>query len=307
MSALNEVAVVILAGGQGTRLGSSRPKGLFDIGVGKCLFQLMCERIRDAGELPLYIMTSSQTHDATVEAFKANNFFGLADVVFFQQADLPCTDLAGNALRNSDGHVIYLPNGNGGVFEALRRCGCLHDMRRRGVKYVNIHGVDNCLVRSGDPAFVKFLVESGAEQATKVVPKARWDEKVGVVAKVDGRYKVVEYSEISDEMAQRTCPVTGKLVYGDANIANHLFTVPFLERLASVAFPVHGARKNIPLGDGTAVAGIKQELFIFDAFAESGALAILEVSRQKEFSPVKNATGEDSPETALKDFVAAMH
>ncbi len=206
------------------------------------------------------------------------------------------------------------PDGNGGVYAALAKEGILDDMEKRGIKYVHTYCVDNCLVRVADPVFMGYCVSKGAKCGAKVVPKASPDEPVGVVCLRNGKFQVVEYSEIDDETANKRND-DNSLAFRAANIANHFYTVDFLKTIAADIEPTlqyHVAKKKIPFIDlDTSVVskpstpnGIKLELFIFDVFPfTEKAMAVLEVPRQDEFSPLKNASGPDSAETSRSDIM----
>ncbi|KAI9453572.1 nucleotide-diphospho-sugar transferase [Lactarius psammicola] len=315
--ARGEVGVLLMAGGQGTRLGSSAPKGCYDIGLPshKSLFQYQAERIarlqqvaqEEAGRpegsvvVPWYIMTSGPTRRETEEFFKTNAYFGLKpdNVVFFEQGTLPCLTMDGKVLLETKSRVAVAPDGNGGVYAALRSPlsstdktrSVLSDLETRKVLYVHAYCVDNCLVRVADPIFVGYGISKQADCAAKVVPKAHPTEAVGVVARRGAKYSV-------------------------GNIANHFYSTAFLRRVAEfeedLAF--HIARKKIPhvaLPTGAPVKpstpnGMKLEMFVFDVFPHTERFAVLEVAREEEFSPLKNApgTGADDPETSRRDLLA---
>ncbi|KIL71538.1 hypothetical protein M378DRAFT_155130 [Amanita muscaria Koide BX008] len=337
-----QVGVLLLAGGQGTRLGSSAPKGCYDIGLPshKSLFQYQAERIArlqiiaakefgkpaDAVIIPWYVMTSGPTRRETEEFFKKNAFFGLdpKNVIFFEQGTLPCLTLEGKVILETPSRIAVAPDGNGGLYAATRSPlsssdkshTVLSDLKRRNILYVHAYCVDNCLVRVADPVFLGYSIQKQADCAAKVVPKAHPTESVGVVARRGSKYSVVEYSEISKEQAERRDPLTGELAFRAGNIANHFYTATFLDRVESfeeeLAF--HVARKKIPhvdLESGKSVKptkpnGIKLEMFVFDVFPFTEHFAVLEVERKEEFSPLKNAPGtsSDNPETSCRDLLA---
>ena len=286
-AANGELAVVLLAGGQGTRLGSSAPKGMYDIGLpsGRTLFRLQCERLvrlqRDAAAatgaatpvtVPLYVMTSPFTHAETEAYFVANAYFGLdaASVTFFQQGDLPCFSEAGAILMKSRSEVATAPDGNGGVYQALHTNGCVADMQKRGVKHVFAYCVDNAAVKVGDPVFVGFCVSKACDAGAKVIQKAYPTEPVGVFTRRDGKVHVVEYSEMPEALAtarlepletssgERGEKKEGALKFDAANIVLHYYSMAFLasccdpdgEVQRTLAY--HVARKKIPVvsGDG---------------------------------------------------------
>jgi len=319
-----KVAALVLAGGQGTRLGFDGPKGCYDIGMPskKTLFQLLSERIlrlqklasdlSDDGEaaqsikkLCLYIMTSPLNHEETVSFFQSHNNFGI-EVYFFPQGMLPClSESDGKILLEGPGRVAMAPDGNGGIYPALESSGMLAQMETSGVEYLHVFSIDNALCRPADPVFCGYCINVQADCGNKVLWKASAHEKVGVLAEQNGKSCIVEYSDITTDMAELTDD-NGKLVFGAANICNHFYTLKFLKEqvLPNMANMYHVARKKIPFYDGSSTVhpttpnGIKLESFIFDVFPFSKTMAVMNVSRASEFAPVKNASGNDSPESA---------
>ncbi|BGP14527.1 hypothetical protein JCM10213_005184 [Rhodosporidiobolus nylandii] len=329
-----KVGVLLMAGGQGTRLGSSAPKGCYDIGLPshKSLFQLQAERIKRlevvAGAskaVPWYIMTSGPTRKPTEDFFAQNGYFGLEkeNVVFFEQGILPCLTDDGKIFLDTPSSVAVAPDGNGGLYAALKAplspsssVSVLSDLSSRGIEYLHAYCVDNCLVRVADPVFLGSCISRKADCGAKVVKKTAASESVGVVAQKAGKFAVVEYSEISKEMSERQ-DSNGDLAFRAANIANHFYTRAFLEEVANfdeTRMPFHIARKKIPhvdLASGESSKpskpnGMKLEQFVFDVFPFVEQFALLEAERSQEFSPLKNApgTGSDDPETSRRDLLA---
>ncbi|KAJ7109903.1 nucleotide-diphospho-sugar transferase [Mycena epipterygia] len=336
------VGVLLMAGGQGSRLGSSAPKGCYDIGLPshKPLFQYQAERIarlqtvaeqefkKPAGSviIPWYVMTSGPTRRETTDFFAKNSYFGLdaKNVILFEQGTLPCLTMEGKVLLETPSRVAVAPDGNGGLYAATRAPlsptdkshTVLTDLAKRKILYVHAYCVDNCLVRVADPVFLGYSIKRQADCAAKVVPKSSPTESVGVVACRGAKFSVVEYSEISKEQAERRDPETGELAFRAGNIANHFYTTTYLNKVESfeeqLAF--HIARKKIPhvdLESGQAIKptkpnGMKLEMFVFDVFPFTERFAVLEVERNQEFSPLKNApgTGSDDPETSRRDLLA---
>ncbi|CAB3369561.1 Hypothetical predicted protein [Cloeon dipterum] len=326
-----KVATLLLAGGQGTRLGVVYPKGMYDIGLPshKSLYQLQAERILrlqnlaeeltgKKSSLPWYIMTSEHTREPTIQFLSDRNYFGLdpKQVFVFEQAMMVCFAPDGKILLETPSRIARAPDGNGGLFRALRENGVLDDMEKRGLVYVHVYGVDNVLVRPADPIFVGYCNKKGAECGAKVVNKTQPKEAVGVICLVDGHYNVVEYSELTTEKAEQRNP-DGRLTYCLGSICNHIFSVPFLQRICATrndGLKFHIARKCIPVANpetGESKApnkpnGIKIEKFVFDAFPLAKTFACWEVPREDEFSPLKNRPGEknDTPKTARQALLS---
>ena len=329
------VAVVILAGGSGTRLGTSFPKGMLvppQLSLRASLFQMHCQRVLKAeqffdapGAILVAIMTSAQTHDATTKFFADNKYFGLqaSQVHFFQQSSLPCFTPEGKIIMEDLGVIAQAPGGNGGVWSSLADSGVLSSMQSHGVQYAHIITVDNLLAPAIDPWFFGFAAKRSADVVVKTTPKASDAEAVGVFAQRDGKWGVVEYTEIGAVRAKEVHPKTKKRLYNAANIAMHLCSLEFLKTAADVMKTFqqyHAAKKVIPtcvmnddtLGfalqpDGRKLGkcnGVKIEAFIFDVFQFAKNFKMVQVDRAEEFAPIKNADNDD-PKVIAKDSPAS--
>ncbi len=314
-------AIVTMAGGQGTRLGYVAPKGTFKIGGGvdKSLFEALSDTIKEAREkyknsIPWYIMTSRENNNATEKFFEKNDFFGLPyeDVKFFKQGELPMIGIDGKLLLDETGIIKLAADGHGGVFEALDKSGYLEDMKTRGIEWVFISGVDNVLAGLVDPIAVGLSITNGTLATGKSVVKRSPDEKVGVFCKKNNRPYVIEYTEITDEMANAK-DKNGELLYGESHILTNLFNIKALEEIAKNKLPYHSAFKKAKYMDseGNIIKpekpnAYKFEAFIFDAFESLEDMSILRVKREDEFAPLKNAEGEDSPNTATQLYINYM-
>jgi len=328
----SHVGILLLAGGQGTRLGTSYPKGMYDVGLPshKTLFQLQAERILSleklaekrtgvSGSITWYIMTSASTIQPTLDFFAENKYFGLKkdNVVVFQQGTLPCFTFEGKMILGSKHKLSIAPDGNGGLYRALRREGILGDMRNKGIKYIQLYCVDNILVKVGDPVFMGYCLSKGAECANKVVRKGFPTEAVGITCKVAGNYQVVEYSEITQKSAEKRNN-DGSLTYSAANICIHFFTFEFLDRIVMEnerSLEHHVAKKKIPFVNSEGVLvkpdkpnGIKMEKFVFDVFKFAEKFVVWECLRDEEFAPLKNAEGaSDFTPTHCRNALLALH
>jgi len=314
------VAAFTVAGGQGTRLGYDGPKGTYPVTpvTGKTLFRVFAEKIARSGErfgrtIPWFIMTSEINHAATVDAFEANDYFGLpkGSVHFFTQGLVPAVDRDGKILLSAKDKIAMTPDGHGGSLRALVRSGAVDTMKEAGIDTVSYFQVDNPIIRCIDPAFIGFHVLGGSELSSKMVPKAYALEKVGHFCVQEGVTKVIEYSDMPAEMQEETDD-DGNLRFNAGSVAIHVFDRDFIARVGGGAkdarLPFHRANKKIPYVDaeGNEVSpeepnGIKFEMFVFDALPLAGNPVIIEAPRADDFSPVKNAEGRDSPQTAKED------
>lgn len=310
-----KVGAIVVAGGQGSRLGFDAPKGMFPIGpvTGHTLFQLFFEKLealsrRYGVSVPYFIMTSEATDAATKEFLESNDYFGysLHDVYIFKQGWLPAVGQDGKILLADKSNVAQSPDGHGGMLAALKRAGLIEIMKERGLEHVYYHQVDNPTALVCDPHFLGLHARYQSELSTKVVPKTHAGEKMGVVVDVDGDTQVIEYSDLSEDLQQAT-DENGNLVLWAGNTAIHTFSVNLLERLTDggASLPFHRAHKKVPHVDAEgnvvepdAPNAFKFEQFIFDAMPVAKNALVVETSRELEFNPVKNANGSDSPETA---------
>ena len=318
--AAGEVAVLLVAGGQGSRLGFDKPKGMFPIGPvsNKSLFQIHTEKVfalsrRYGKAVPFLIMTSPATHDDTVAYFVEHRYFGLpkTEVYFFKQGTMPAVDLAsGKLLLEKPGVIFTSPNGHGGTITALNDSGLLDNLRRRGIRSVFYFQVDNPLVKIADPAFLGQHKATGSEASSKAIEKAYPKEKMGVLSLVDRRCTIIEYTDMPDELLHAT-DAKGQLLHRAGSPAIHLFDVEFLARITqgSRRLPYHLARKKVPCLDAQGAPinpakenALKFERFIFDVLPLADRWLVQEALRSQEFSPVKNADGVDSPQTAKRDL-----
>lgn len=311
-------AVVTMAGGQGTRLGHNGPKGTFELNVGekKPLFTLLAKTIEDANEkynviIPWYIMTSRENNEQTISFFKRHNYFNMGEenVKFFIQNEIPMISTHGKILVDEHGMVKKAADGHGGIFIAMKKEGIIDDMKKRGIEWVFIAGVDNVLAKMVDPVLTGLAISKNAPAAGKSVVKVGPKEKVGVFCKKDGKPSVIEYTEITDEMAQKI-DEDGELLYGESHILCNLFSLNAIEEISITKLPYHKAFKKAKYIDENKVIVVpkdpnayKFEAFIFDAFEKLSDMAIMRVKREEEFAPVKNAEGVDSPETAQKLYM----
>ena len=309
-----EYAVVTMAGGQGTRLGHSGPKGTFKLdvyGKGKYLFEILAENLKEANQkygkiIPWYIMTSKENNEETINFMEKHNYFGYDKnaVRFFAQSELPLLDKNGKLLVGKDMRIKEASDGNGGTYSSLRASGALAEMKEKGIKWVFIGGVDNALLKMADTILLGMAIKKKVQIASKSIVKANPHERVGVFAKMNGHPKVIEYSEMPDKMAEEI-DSDGELKYGEAHIMCNLYTIEAIEKISKETLIYHSAfKKNAYIDENgkevipTEPNSFKFESFIFDAFELFDDIAILRGKREDDFAPVKNKEGVDSPKTA---------
>ena len=311
---LNQYAVVTMAGGQGTRLGHTGPKGTFKLdvyGKGKYLFEILAENLKQSNELynvtiPWYIMTSKENNDETVEFLEKNNYFGYDKnkVTIFTQSELPIMDFEGKLLITKEHKIKEASDGNGGTYSSLRASGALAKMKEDGIKWVFIGGVDNVLLNMVDTILLGLAIKKKVKIASKTVMKANPEEKVGVFCKQNGVPKVIEYAELPVKMAKQINK-DGELKYGESHIMCNLYSIEAIEKISKESLMYHFAKKKNAYIDENGKEIIpkepnsyKFESFIFDAFEFFDKIALVRGKREDDFAPVKNAEGVDSPKTA---------
>lgn len=316
-----KLAVVTMAGGQGTRLGHNGPKGTYDIGLDshESIFELLCDKLKEAKKeygvsVPWYIMTSRENNKQTIDFFEQNNYFdyGKENIKFFIQGELPTLSMEGNLLLEEKGRIKEAANGHGGVFESMYKGNVIEDMKNKNIEWVYVGGVDNILAKMVDPLFLGATIKNNSLISAKSVAKVNPEEKVGVFCKKDGKPGIIEYSEISDDLRNKRNE-QGDLVYGQANIVNHLFHMKALDMVNDKHLPYHIAHKKCSYinksgekVEPTEPNSLKAEMFMFDILCYFDNVVILQVPREEEFAPVKNAdsAGVDCPKTARELYIA---
>ena len=311
-----KLAVVTMAGGQGTRLGHDGPKGTYILNVKpepKSLFEILCDNLKDAKNkydviIPWYIMTSRENNKQTVEFFEKNNYFNYPKdaIKFFIQGELPMVNTQGKVLLTEEGIIKEAADGHGGIFEAMFKNNVVEDMKKRNVEWIFIGPIDNPLAKMVDEVLIGISKEKGVLEAGKSLVKASPSEKVGVFCKKNAKPSVVEYTEITEEMANEV-DENNNLVYGESHINCNMFNIKGLEIIGNQKLPYHSAFKKATYLDeqGNIIKpeepnAYKFESFIFDAFNKLDEMLILRVKREEEFAPVKGKEGVDSAETAVE-------
>ena len=310
-----KVAAVLLAGGQGTRLGSDKPKGMYNIGLTKdvYIFEMIIRNLLDVVKdtgcmIPLFIMTSEKNNNDTIEFLEEKNFFGYNReyVRFFVQDMAPSCNYDGKIYLEEKGKVSMSPNGNGGWFTSFINSDCIKRADELGVEWLNVFAVDNVCQRIADPCFIGATIKAGVPVGAKVVAKNAPDERVGVLCLEDGRPSIVEYYELTEELMTAK-DENGDPAYNYGVILNYLFRIKELRDIVNENLPVHVVEKKIPYIDkmGNKIKpeqtnGYKFETLILDMIHMLDGCLPYEVVRNKEFAPIKNKTGVDSVESARK-------
>ena len=319
-----QIGMILVAGGQGTRLGFDRPKGLYSIGPlsGRTLFQMHVDRLlavmkRYQVSIPMYVMTSPATDADTRAYFDQESRLGLNvdQLHIFCQGTMPAIDAAsGRILLSGPAEIAVSPDGHGGLVSAMASSGCFEHARQRGIDHFFYAQVDNPLVEVCDPLLIGYHLLSRSQMTTQVVRKRFPKEKVGNVVSIDGKVQIIEYSDLPDAVAEQTLP-DGSLKLWAGNIAVHVFDRGFLESVVDSVdgLPFHRARKAVPFvnDDGQLVKpaspnAIKFERFIFDLLPLAERAFVVEADAANVFAPVKNADGEsvDTPADTRRALLA---
>jgi len=310
-----QVAVVLVAGGQGTRLGFDHPKGMYPVGPvsDSTLFKILAEKIvalgrRHGRPLPFCIMTSHATHAETIEYFEANDRFGIApeDLLVFSQGTMPAVDLeSGRVLLAGKDAIAITPDGHGGMLAAFASSGVLGQLEQRGVKHAFYLQVDNALVDVGSPEFLGYHVLSGSEYSCQAIEKTAPEDKVGNLVSIKGQLKIIEYSDLPEEVGERRNE-DGSLTISAGSIGVHIFDIPFLRRMADApdSLSFHIAKKKVPYLDESGEVqksetpnAIKFERFIFDLLPQAENAIVVQVAPCDHFAPLKDADGEADTDT----------
>ncbi len=286
-----KAACLIVAGGQGTRLGIQGPKGCVEVLPGKSLFQIFADKIKAAEDsLSVAIMTSEENHAETIDFFEKHRYFGLepSQIDFFSQSQFPFYDDHGNPIIDENGKMISGPSGNGASLLHLVESGIWEKWNKRGVEYFTFVQVDNPLADPFDPKFLGYHQKQKAEVTLKAILRDDPLEKVGVIVLKEGKVGVVEYNEMA-EKERLAKDSNGQLLYPCANLSLFCFSMDFIHRLwkekAWDKMPLHVAHKKVPKLNKS--MGYKFEYFIFDVLPYSQQTKVIVYPRDQCYAPIK--------------------
>lgn len=306
-----KVAAVLLAGGQGSRLGFNGPKGTFDIGIshelsifGQQMANIFDVTSRTCRHFAIFVMTSCINHAETVKFFKEHDYFGYPrDRIFFYIQDVaPSCDFDGKVFLREKHRLSVAPNGNGGWYSSLINSGLGRVIERENIEWLNVYSVDNVLQRICDPVFIGATILKRCSCGAKVVKKVNPDEKVGLLCLENGKPSVVEYYEMPESLQKKR--KKGDLIYANGVTLNYLFNVHELSKTLYGKLPYHLAEKQIPHVENGEIVyptepnGYKFETLVVDMVKLMSSCLAFEVEREKEFAPIKNLEGADSVDSA---------
>ena len=307
-----KLAVITLAGGQGTRLGFKGPKGCYEIDIPpkKCLFEFVCDKLKNIHSkfnvtIPWYIMTSPSNDAETKKYFENHDYFdyGKENIKFFMQSTFPIISENGKIILDKIYHIKEGSNGNGDVFKSFNNAGLVQDLKEKNIDWIFIGGIDNILLNPADPLFIGLTVNGNYEVASKSLSKKDLTSSGWIFAKVDNKPRIIRPVHLSNAFEQDE---TGKYLYNQENMLAHLFSITAFEKLINKPFPYHMAyKKNDFINEEgmlevpTKPNSFKFEKFIFDGFMYFDKLLLLQVNEEEEFAPIKSFTGSQTPETAL--------
>ena len=314
----NSFAVVTMAGGQGTRLGYSGPKGTYMLDLRpkrKSLFEIMCEDIKRTNEkynvvIPWYIMTSDENDAATKNFFESNDFFGYPSkkITFFKQDKLPIVNIEGKLILQEPYLIKEASNGNGNVFKALLKNNIIEQMESNGIKWISFGGIDNVLLKNVDPLLLGMTIEKHLLIASKTIFKKGALEKTAVYCRKDGKPAILDYDDINLELSEET-DSNGLFLYREANMLSHLMSLDAVKKVSTKTLPYHRAYKKNAFVNFEGVKQVpdkpntfKFEKFIFDAFSFFDDMLLLRVNPNEEFAPIKDFTGIYNPDTAKEKY-----
>ena len=314
----NQLAVVTMAGGQGSRLGFKGPKGTYELKIyGKklSLYEILCNDLKNTNKkygiiLNWYIMTSTENDYATKQYFREHNYFDYPkeNIKFFTQENLPLVKVDGTLFLQEPYLIKVASNGNGNVFKSLDKYGLINDMKKKKIKYISFGGIDNILLKNADPLFIGIMAYNNKEIASKSIFKENPFDNVAVYCLKNNRPAVLDYDDITEEMSLKQFK-DGRYCYREANMVSHIMTLDAVKKSAKIELPFHRAykknafvneegMKQVPDGPNT----FKFESFIFDSFYNFKDMLLLRVNEEEEFAPIKSFTGPYNPDTAIEKY-----
>lgn len=315
----NQVAIVTMAGGQGTRLGYKGPKGTYMLNlkpIKKSLFQIIAENIIETNNkynvvIPWYIMTSEENHNQTISFFAINNFFGYPKekIKFFKQNKLPLINTEGKLILQELYLIKEASNGNGNVFQSMERANIIDDMHNLGIKWICFGGIDNVLLKNVDPLFLGLTIGNNIKIGSKSIFKKEPLEKTAVYCKKNGKPSILDYDDITLELSESKISGTDTYLYREANMLSHIMSIDAIEKVKDIELKYHRAYKKNAFVNFEGVKQVpdkpntfKFENFIFDAFSYFDDMLLLRVDENEEFAPIKDFTGIYNPDTAIEKY-----
>ena len=315
----NELAIVTMAGGQGSRLGYKGPKGTYMLNlkpIKKSLFQIIAENIIETNNkynviLPWYIMTSDENDKQTQDFFKINDFFGYPKekIKFFKQSKLPLIDINGKLILQEPYLIKEASNGNGNVFKSMERANIIEDMHNLGIKWICFGGIDNVLLKNVDPLFLGLTLGNNMEIGSKSIFKNEPLEKTAVYCKKNGKPSILDYNDITLELSESKISGTDTYLYREANMLSHIMSIDAVEKVKNIELKYHRAYKKNAFVNSEGVKQVpdkpntfKFENFIFDAFSYFDDMLLLRVNENEEFAPIKDFTGIYNPDSAIEKY-----
>lgn len=315
----NQVAIVTMAGGQGTRLGYKGPKGTYMLNlkpIKKSLFQIIAENIIETNNkynvvIPWYIMTSEENHNQTISFFAINNFFGYPKekIKFFKQNKLPLINTEGKLILQEPYLIKEASNGNGNVFQSMEKANIIKDMHNLGIKWICFGGIDNVLLKNVDPLFLGLTIGNNMEIASKSIFKKEPLEKTAVYCNKNGKPSILDYDDITLELSESKISDTDTYLYREANMLSHIMSLNAIEKVKDIELKYHRAYKKNAFVNFEGVKQVpdkpntfKFENFIFDAFSYFDDMLLLRVNENEEFAPIKDFTGIYNPDSAIEKY-----
>lgn len=315
----NQLAIVTMAGGQGTRLGYKGPKGTYMLNlkpIKKSLFQILAENIQESNKkynviIPWYIMTSLENDKQTKAFFEINNFFEYPKekITFFTQDKLPIIDITGKLLLQEPYLIKEASNGNGNVFKSMKSNGIIDKLETEGIKWISFGGIDNVLLKNADPLFIGMTAGKNLEIGSKSIFKKEPLEKTAVYCRKNGKPSILDYDEITLELSESKLSNTDIYLYREANILSHIMSINAVKESSKLNLKYHRTFKKNSFVNFEGVKEVpdkpntfKFENFIFDAFSHFDDMLLLRVDENEEFAPIKDFTGIYNPDTAIEKY-----
>ena len=298
----NQYGIVIMAGGNASRLGLGIPKGCLKLSVNKkniSLFELFINQLKEIQNLydiylNLYIMTSKTNNEEIQNFFSKNNYFDYPkeNIKFFCQDELPILDVKGNIVLKEKNKILFGPNGNGNVFHALKKSKLLEDLIEKNIKYVLFSTIDNVLTKLVDMEFIGATIANNYKLASKTITKKNDEEKDWIFCKYNHRPFMLPSNYITKEITNKKNN-NNEYIYREKNITYHLISIDLISKFAEIDLKYHRAyKKNNYIDiDGNKIIAetpntFKFEQFIFDAFYFADDMLLYRVNKN-EFFPIK--------------------
>jgi UTP--glucose-1-phosphate uridylyltransferase len=294
--ALERTVVVKLNGGLGTSMGMTGPKSLLEVKDGLTFLditvrQILALRARTGARLPLVLMNSFATRDASLEALERYDELPVEGVpADFLQSKVPklLADGLAPVSWEDDPDLEWAPPGHGDLYPSLQSSGMLEALLDAGYAHAFVANVDN-LGAVMEPRILAWLAREEIPFLMEVADRTPADRKGGHIACRDGGGLVLrEVAQTPAEDVDAFQDIDRHRFFNTNTLWIDLraLRAVLAERDGVLGLPMIVNRKTVDPGDSDSPAVIQLETAMGAAIDVFDGARAIRVPRAR-FAPVK--------------------